>query len=60
MINAIALKPKTLLTLSFLAVLSIVIFFWPLIVNPESFLSDKAQGKGVRRWLETMTGPASR
>lgn len=43
MINAIALKPKTFLTLSFLAVLSIVIFFWPLIVNPESFLSDKAQ-----------------
>ena len=43
MINAITLKPKTFLTLSFLAVLSIVIFFWPLIVNPESFLSDKAQ-----------------
>ncbi|BAC17353.1 hypothetical protein HMPREF0290_1192 [Corynebacterium efficiens YS-314] len=43
MISAIALKPKTYLTLGVLAVLSIIIFFWPLIVNPESFLSDDAQ-----------------
>lgn len=41
--NAIVLKPKSFLTLSVLAVLSMVIFFWPLIVNPESFLSDDAQ-----------------
>lgn len=43
MISAIALKPKTYLTLGVLAVLSIIIFVWPLIVNPESFLSDDAQ-----------------
>lgn len=43
MISAIALKPKTYLTLLILAVLSIIIFIWPLIVNPESFLSDDAQ-----------------
>lgn len=43
MISAIALKPKTYLTLGVLAVLSVIIFVWPLIVNPESFLSDDAQ-----------------
>src|SRR5699024_5626514 len=42
-ISAIALKQKTYLTLGVLAVLSIIIFVWPLIVNPESFLSDDAQ-----------------
>lgn len=41
--NAIVLKPKSFFTLSVLAVLSMVIFFWPLMVNPESFLSDAAQ-----------------
>ena len=47
MISAIALKPKTYLTLGVLAVLSIIIFVWPLIVNPESFLSDDAQALNI-------------
>lgn len=41
--NAISLKPKSFITLSVLAVLSVVIFLWPLFVSPESMLADTAQ-----------------
>lgn len=41
--NVISLKPKTFFTLGLLALLSIVIFFWPLFVDPTSALSNDAQ-----------------
>lgn len=39
----ISLKPKTFITLGVLALLSVVIFLWPLFVDPSSALSNDAQ-----------------
>lgn len=41
--DAISLKPKSFITLSILAVLSLTIFLWPLFVSPESMLAETAQ-----------------
>lgn len=43
MIHALQLKPKSVVTLVLLAVFSVVVFLWPLVVNPDSLLSDTAQ-----------------
>lgn len=41
--GVISLKPKTFISLTSLAVLSVIIFLWPLFVDPESLLAETSQ-----------------